>query len=46
MPFPEGDLVYDYRLDDGRVSRTAKGEEEEEEEERKPVAKAKVCSIV
>ena len=45
MPFPEGGLVYDYRLDDGGVSRTAKGEEEEEEE-RKPVAKAKVCSIV
>jgi len=44
MPFPEGDLVYDDRLDDGGVSRTAKGEEEEEE--RKPVAKAKVCSIV
>jgi len=45
MPFPEGGLVYDYRLDDGGVSRTAKGEEEEEED-RKPVAKAKVCSIV
>ena len=47
MPFPEGGQVYDYRLDDGGVSRTAKWEEEEEEEEeRKPLAKAKVCSIV
>ena len=36
--------MYDYRLDDGGVSRTAKGEEEEEEE-RKPVAKAKVCHM-
>ena len=41
MPFPEGGLVYDYRLDDGGVSRTTKGEDEEEE--KKPVAKAKVC---
>ena len=45
MPYPEGGLVYDCRLDDGRVSRTTKGGEEEEEE-RKPVAKTKVCSIV
>ena len=41
MPFPEGGLVYDYRLDDGGVSRTTKGEDDEEE--KKPVAKAKVC---
>ena len=33
MPFPEGGLVYDYRLDDGGVSKT--GEEEEEEEQKK-----------
>lgn len=33
MPFPEGGLVYDYRLDDGGVSKI--GEEEEEEENKK-----------
>ena len=36
MPFPEGGLVYDYRLDDGGVSKT--GEEEEEEEQKKTKA--------
>ena len=36
MPFPEGGLVYDYRLDDGGVSKT--GDDEEEEEHKKTKA--------
>ena len=35
MPFPEGQLVYDYRLDDGGISQAAS--EEEEEDERKKI---------
>ena len=35
MPFPPGGLVYDYRLDDGGVSKVGKGDEEEEEDKTK-----------
>ena len=38
MPFPEGGLVYDYRLDDGGASKTKKGDEEEEDEKKKKKA--------
>ena len=35
MPFPESGLVYDYRLDDGGVSRTSEDEDEEEHKKTK-----------
>lgn len=34
MPFPSGPLVYDFRLDDGGISKTT-AEEDEEEEKKK-----------
>ena len=36
MPFPSDGLVYDYRRDDGGVSRTGRGEEDEEEDDKRP----------
>lgn len=34
MPFPEGKLVYDYKLDDGGISNMSTEEEEEEEKKK------------
>ena len=34
MPFPEDGLVYDYKLDDGGISRPPKGDEEDEEDKK------------
>ena len=34
MPLPDGELVYDYRLDDGGISRFGKDHEEEEEDKK------------
>ena len=39
MPFPEEGQIYDYRLDDGGVSKT--GEDEEEEENKKTKVRRK-----
>ena len=35
MPFPDGALVYDYRLDDGLTGQASAAEEEEDDEDRK-----------
>ena len=32
MPFPEAGLVYDYKLDDGGITKTAADDEEDEDE--------------
>ena len=34
LAFPEEGLVYDYRLDDGGVSRTGKSDEDEDEDKK------------
>ncbi len=47
MPFPEGRLVYDFKLDDGGVSKTLTNVDDVEEEERKrSAAKVRVQCIV
>jgi len=35
MPFPVGRLVYDFKLDDGGVSKSLANSDDAEEEERK-----------
>lgn len=45
MPFPEGKLVYDYRLDDGGVTRPRKEEDMEEEDKNKPLKVRSIISI-
>ena len=32
MPFPESGLVYDYKLDDGGITKTAADDDEDEDE--------------
>lgn len=39
MAFPEGGLVYDYRLEDGGVSQTGSEEEDQEDEKKKQAVK-------
>ena len=37
MPFPDEHLVYDYRLDDGGVSKSSADDEEEEDKKKTKV---------